>query len=80
MENSGRRVMYRKITPRPVFASANVYDRFACAPRPALGRDELMDGGCVRHRLHPARRGHSTRRSTLRLAVLRIVIDELTGK
>jgi hypothetical protein len=24
--------------------------------------------------------GHSTRRSTLRLAVVRIVIDELTGK
>jgi hypothetical protein len=26
MENSGRRVMYRKVTRRPVSASANVYD------------------------------------------------------
>jgi len=27
MENSGRRVMYRKVTPRPMPASANLYDR-----------------------------------------------------
>jgi hypothetical protein len=39
-----------------------------------------VDDGTVRQRLYPARCGHSTRRSTLRLAVVRIVIDELTGK
>jgi hypothetical protein len=37
MENSGRRVMYRNVTPRPMPVSANLYDRFACAPKTASG-------------------------------------------
>jgi hypothetical protein len=42
--------------------------------------DRIMDARPVRIGRHSARCGHSTRRSTLRLAVVRIVIDELTGK
>jgi hypothetical protein len=42
MENSGRRVMQRKVTPRPMSASANPYDRFACALRAASGRKRQL--------------------------------------
>jgi hypothetical protein len=44
MENSGRRVMYRKVTPRPMSASANLYDRFACARKTASGRTATEAG------------------------------------
>lgn len=53
MENSGRRVMYRKLTPRPMSASANLYDRFACAPKTASGQHESPE--TRRHFLAPGR-------------------------
>jgi hypothetical protein len=43
MENSGRRVMQRKVTPRPMSASANPYDRFACALQAASGRQDSFE-------------------------------------
>jgi hypothetical protein len=48
MENSGRRVMCRKVAPRPMSASANLYDRFACARKRASGRDRDLtaSGNC----------------------------------
>jgi hypothetical protein len=41
MENSGQCVMHRKVEPRPVSASASVYDRFACAPRSVPGSTKV---------------------------------------
>jgi hypothetical protein len=59
MENSDRRVMYRKATPRPMSASANLYDCFACAPKRASGRwwpDGVLVAKCIRSATYKRRR------------------------